>query len=166
MINNVFEFDTFERENKVVRDFSSIYFTDLNDELANYDSMFTLIDITEDERLENVSYSLYGDENLSDLLLAVNDENYIWSSPLNTDIVLAQGDILLKEIANNLNIHSYDENLDYQDLKSKILEMIDNRNSKRKKIKVPRIENLGDVINIVNDYKRKYQESIEEINET
>jgi len=155
MTNTIYEYDTFFRKNMVVRDFSSVYFNNLQTELEKYSYYFTIINITEDERIENVAYQLYGDENLSDLLLAINDENFIWSSPLNQDILMDQTDMLLTEFGKNLNIDTWDGNVNYQEFASKIEEFIDESNSKRKKFKVPKLEYLSDVLNIVNGYKLK-----------
>jgi hypothetical protein len=155
MTNTIYEYDTFFRKNMVVRDFTSVYFNNLQTELEKYSYYFTIINITEDERIENVAYQLYGDENLSDLLLAINDENFIWSSPLSQDILMDQTDMLLTEFGKNLNIDTWDGNVNYQDFASKIEEFIDESNSRRKKFKVPKLEYLSDVLNIVNGYKLK-----------
>jgi hypothetical protein len=165
MTNTVYEYDTFFKKNRVIRDFTSIYFNDLDSLLSEYENYFYLIDITEDERMENVAYELYGDENLADLLLAINDENFIWSSPLNQDILLDQTDILLSEYANYMNIDTWDGSVSYQDFADKIRKNVDDNNSRRKKIKVPRRDYLSDVIAIVNDYKMKYNENVISINE-
>lgn len=165
MRNAVYEYDTFLRKNKLVRDFSSIYFNNLQQLFEEHSEYFTTIDLSEDERLENVAYQLYGDENIADLLLAINDENFIWSSPLNQDILLEQSKIVLKEYAENLNIHNFNENLSYLELQEKINQYIDDSNSKRKKFKVPKADYLGEVINLVNNYKTAYTENTQTVNE-
>jgi ribosome-interacting GTPase 1 len=156
MINTVFTYDKMIRNGKIVPDYTSYWFTNLKDYLENYDNYFTIVSIPENEKIENLAYKLFGSENYADLILAINDENFLWSSPYNQDVLNKMSDAVLLEFLNQLNLDSFNENLSYLDFKQKIEESIDNTNSQKKYFKVPKPENLSDVISLINNYKQQY----------
>jgi hypothetical protein len=156
MVNSVFTFDKMIREGKIIPDYTSYWFSDLKTYLENYDNYFLIISLAENEKMENVAYKLYGSENYADLILAINDENFLWSSPYDQDVLNQLNDSILFEFSNQLNLDSFNEGLSYIDFKNKIEEAIDDNNSQKKYFKVPKPENLSDVISLINNYKQQY----------
>jgi len=153
MINSIYTYDKFERDNKIVNDYTSILFNNLNELLENYDDYFMIITLNVNEKMENLSYKLYGSENYADLILACNDENFLWSSPYDQDILLEHIDNIFEEYTSYLNVKTFDTEKSYRDFKYQIQEEIDNANSSKSSFKVPKPEYLSDVLNIINNYK-------------
>jgi hypothetical protein len=145
------------REGKVVPDYTSILFTNLKTYLENYDNYFTIISVPENEKIENIAYRLFGSENYADLILAINNENFLWSSPYDQDVIEHITDSVLHEFSNQLNLDDFNENLSYLAFREKVEETIDNNNSKKKYFKVPKKENITDVISLINNYKKEYK---------
>jgi hypothetical protein len=163
MRNSIYQFYDIKRDQKVVKDFTSVYFSNLFNILEQYDDYFMIIELGENDRLENVSYQLYGSENYADLILACNDENFIWSSPYDQDIILLLTENILDEFREEMNIDNFDNNPSYRAFKEQVHLILDDRNSKRKKFKVPKPENLGEVLNIIDNYIKEYSKVTESI---
>jgi hypothetical protein len=157
MVNTVFTFEKMIRETKLVPDYTSYYFSNLKSYLGNYDNYFTIVSVPENEKIENIAYRLYGSENYADLILAINDENFLWSPPYDQDVINHVSESVLFEFSNQLNLEDFNESLSYLEFKQTIEEYIDNNNSKKKYFKVPRKENLTDVITLINNYKAQYK---------
>jgi hypothetical protein len=138
-----------------VTDYTSVYFGDLPQTLDQYPQFFDFIDITTDEKIENVAYQLYGSENYADLILACNEENFLWSSPYNQDIILDQSQAYYESIRYELNLDENDTLPMLAELKAAFTEKLDNINSTKKRFRVPKPESLTEVITIINDYKSK-----------
>jgi hypothetical protein len=144
------------RDGKIIPDYTSYYFSNLKTYLENYDNYFFLVDVSENEKIETLAYRLYGSENYADLILAINDENFLWSSPYDQDTLNIFSESILFEFANKLNLETFNETQSYIDFKNLVEESIDNNNSQKKFFKVPRKENLSDVISLINNYKKQY----------
>ena len=167
MINTVIDFTkNLEQDEYVVRDYTSINFVDLysflsKDEYADY---FTYIDVYNDEKIENLSYRLYRDENYADVILACNNERYLFGMPNNTDILLTFSDLVLYNIMMNIQVDTQDPNA-FNDLSSKIQQFTEDINLKKRTFKVPKFDKLNHVISLIEQYKNENSVSTETIEE-
>jgi len=127
------------------------------------DQLFTLIEVEMNDRLDNVAYQLFGSENFADILLAVNDENFLWGTPFDQEIVLTQTENFVRIFHEQMKID--EQTVDYAAFKDNLYQLFDERNSKKKIWKVPRQENLGEVINLVENYKRSYTNVTKDIDD-
>jgi hypothetical protein len=162
MTNSVYYYNNrIDFENRYnVQDFTSIYFGNLSNELNKYPDYFIIIDINNDEKMENLSYQLYGSENYADLILACNSENFLWGVPYNQDTILDLNDSFLKNFKYELNIDEEDEGFEaYIKYKEALLNDLDTTNSKKRKYRVPKKENLADVVNIINNYISEWNDT-------
>jgi hypothetical protein len=160
MINSVFTFNNLQRENKIVRDYTGYYFNELENFLKAYDDYFEIIDVDENTKIEKLSYDLYGDENYADLILAVNNENFLWSSPYDQDVILNTSESILRKFANELNLETFDETESYRDFADKVKEEIENQNSHKKYFKVPKKDKLMDVLSLISTYKNNHKSGV------
>ena len=156
MTNTVFTFNTFQRDNRTVRDYTSFYFNEFENFLNAYNDYFEIVEVSENEKIEKLSYDLYGNENYADLILAINNENFLWSCPYDQDVIMNITDSVLHEFASELNLESFNESDSYKDFENKIKDNIEELNSKKKYFKIPKKDKLTDVLSLVNQYKTMY----------
>ena len=158
MFNTVYNYNSREYENFEFQDYTSIYFGDLEKTIKDYPQYFEFIEVSDDDKIENISYQRYGSENYADLILACNTENFLWSTPYNQDVMLDYLDSIMNMINVSLNIEvkSDDISQDYLDLKESIHNNIENENSQKRKFRVPKVEYISNVINIINNYKSQH----------
>lgn len=87
MKNSILNYDTEELEEFIVKDYFSknvdVYniFSELEEFLEQYK-------MADDDKLERISYELYGDPNYWDLLLLINDKNPLLQMSYNYDVLL------------------------------------------------------------------------------
>jgi len=154
MKNSVIDYKQREYQNFKFRDFTSIYFGNIINELNKYPHYFEFVDVTEDEKIENIAYQLYGNEDYSDLILLCNNENFLWCFPYNQDVLMNQLDSIIRNLKIELNVTENPQQIqDFLNLKDEIYDRLDESNSKKRRMRIPKPENLGDVLSIVHQYK-------------
>ena len=73
--------------NKVffTRDHFQKYTTGIDALVLAFPNHFELTQRRDAERPENIMFDLYSDENLADLFVALNNQNYLWATPFDLD---------------------------------------------------------------------------------
>ena len=161
MFNSVYNYNSREKDGYKVQDYTSIYFGGLKDLIENYPDYFEFVDINDNEKMENISYQRYGNENYADLIIACNTENFLWSMPYDQDILLDQLEAIMNMINVELNVTPDSEgiNLDYKVLETTIYNRIESKNSEKRRFRVPKVEYLTNVINLINNYKKDNEDT-------
>jgi len=159
MKNSTLDYKNRTLKNFKFRDYTSIYFGFLLNELNNYPHYFEFIDVVEDDKLENIAYQLYGSEDYSDIILLCNNENFLWSFPYSQDILMDQIEAIVRNLKIEMNITENPEQMkDFLNLRNEIYERLDESNSLKRRLRIPKPEFLADVIAIIHDYKHQNSE--------
>ena len=159
MKNSVIDYKERTFKDFKFRDYTSIYFGALLTELNKYPHYFEFIDVVEDDKLENIAYQLYGSENYSDVILLCNNENFLWSFPYNQDILMEQLEALVRNLKVELNITENPNQVrDFLNLRNEIYERLDEANSRKRRMRIPKPEFLADILGIIANYKNTNSE--------
>ena len=73
-------------ENYLVTDYFQYYTTGVEEVIGKAPTRYVITNQYENERPEVLTNTLYGNENLSDLVLAINNRTYLFNSPFDPDI--------------------------------------------------------------------------------
>ena len=85
-IDPVVQQDDTSMENYVVTDYFQYYTTGVESVISKAPSRYVVTNQYENERPEVLTNALYDNENLSDMVLAINNRTYLFSSPFDPDI--------------------------------------------------------------------------------
>jgi len=155
MKNTVYTYDTFERYNYEVTDYTSIYYGNISEYLKQYSEYFMSYKLKDDEKLENVSYSFYQTTDYADLILAINQDVFLWNVPYNQDINIDRAEILAKSLLNASDLINMNTNE-----KDRIINMatisIDESNELKRHILIPKPDYISTIISLVENYKKQY----------
>jgi len=151
MINSVYTYDKMIREGYEVNDYTSVYYGGLLEVFNQYPNYFTSYKINIDDKMESISYDLYGSENYADVILASNNDVFLWNMPYNTDIVLDQLESFTNIIKNELGEGNI--NQDILEVFSSIEDENNFLNSKKRDITVPKSSKLNEVLALINNYR-------------
>jgi hypothetical protein len=78
------EHETISNEVFEVRDYFQYYTTGLEDVIQS--SLLTNTDRFDNERSEVLAYSFFKNEMISDVILALNNDTYLWDAPFDSDM--------------------------------------------------------------------------------
>ncbi len=89
MDSKIYKFDykpgLLDKKIFITRDYFQYYTTGVEQVVRDSPAAFVYTSRNDAERPEQIMYSLFGDENLSDQFLAVNNQNYLWAVPFSLD---------------------------------------------------------------------------------
>ena len=89
MDSKIYKFDykngLLDKKLFIVRDYFQYYTTGLEQIVRDNPSAFVYTNRNDSERPDQIMYSAFGDENLSDMFVAVNNQNYLWAVPFSLD---------------------------------------------------------------------------------
>ena len=71
-----------------VRDYWTYYTTGIETLVLTNPDLFNVTERKTGEQPEQITFDVYGDENLADYFVAINNENYIWSLPYDLDMFI------------------------------------------------------------------------------
>jgi len=156
MKNTVYNFNTIQTvDGKILRDFTSVYYGGLTELLSNYPEYFDFIDVGTNEKMENVSYDLYGSVDYADVILACNEENFLWCMPYGNEVVIQHSENIRDYIDRNTNfLQPLDAAVEF----SSIFEEVDYNNSQKRKFRVPYPEKINAIISLIENYRRQNSE--------
>lgn len=84
MKNTILKYNQIEVDDFVVSDYFSKKIS-ISDFITSHPNLFSSYRVMDDEKLENISYQLYGTSDYWDLLLMLNDMNPLIDMPYNSD---------------------------------------------------------------------------------
>jgi len=158
MKNSVFTYDRREIDGYNVTDYTSYYYGGLLELFKQFPDYFSLYSIEVDQKIEEISYELYGSVDYADIILAANNNVFLWSSPYNSDITYDQTIALTGIISKELD---YNELQDGSEARANLERVIDNignkvntENTNRKSITVPKPKKLNTLLAIINNYRK------------
>lgn len=106
MVNSILVYDYEELDEFIVPDYFSkkvdtysIISEFSDNDIANY---FSLYKITDNDKLERISYDIYGTTDFWDILLTLNDRNPLFDMPYDTDAILDISEKFWANYADNL----------------------------------------------------------------
>lgn len=138
-----------------LRDYTSYYYGGLTQEFNRNPDWFFYLDVDDNLKIEQIAYKVYGSENYSDVILACNQEVFLWSMPYSTDILQEQKEALNKIFATELGIGVGDARFeDFQVFLDYIDEDVERRNSKKRKFRLPKKDNIDDIMNLISIYRK------------
>lgn len=152
MKNSVYKFDKRIVNNIEVTDYTSVYYGKLLELFKQFPDFFMTYTADIDDKLENISYNLYGSENYADIILAANSNTFLWNMTYNNDVVLEHVSSLQRIIIKELNI---DENSSQAiiDVFNKIEDDINDLNSRRRELTVVKPEKLNSLLSMIDTYR-------------
>lgn len=155
MTNTVYIFDKMIRDDYEVRDFTNYYYGNISNFFRQYSELFEPYTLEDDEKMENVSYKLYGTTDYADLIVAVNQDVLLWNVPYNQDINKDRIDILFKLISNSIDSIGSEER---KNKKAYILaeELIEEQDNLKRNIIVPKKDQISTVVGLIERYRDNY----------
>lgn len=111
MVNTILKYDYEDLGDYIVSDYTSKKI-DLynilqemkdNNTLSDYFDIYRMMD---DDKLERISYSIYGTTDYWDILLQLNDRNPLFEMPYNLDTIVDSVEIFWKKYSNNVYFQS------------------------------------------------------------
>jgi len=153
MENSVFKYTRRIEKDFDVTDYTTVYYGKLLELYQNYPTFFTSYEMKIDQKMEEISYELYGSVDYADLILSANNDVFLWGMSYNTDIVIDQSDALKIIIRNELNIPNEGVTESLLEVFDIIENNVDLSNSRRRTITVPKPEKLNTILSLVDDYR-------------
>ena len=155
MTNKVYTYNkiskTMNNQNIKVSDFTEFY--NFGEEILNvYSDYFDTVAINNDEKFENISYILYKDENNADLISFVNTIDLLWSSPYNQNVINTKFDEVMRYLNRNIKLDN-DNISNLLPIRDDIYDKIDETNSNKRFIKVPKSDKVSELLNKIDEYK-------------
>jgi len=161
MKNSLYKYDRRVIDGLNVTDYTSIYYGKMLELFKSKPDYFMTYEMQMDEKLEGISYKLYKSENYADIILAANNDVFLWNMFYNSDIIMDQVSslhtIIKKEL--DLNATLTEDALSIFDNISVTIEDI---NSKRKSITVPKPEKLNALISLIDKNREDNRITLEE----
>lgn len=155
MNNSVY---TYERMNVLdynVVDFTSYYYGSISRFLKQYSNFFEVYTLHDDEKLEEISYRFYETTDYADLILAINEDVFLWNVPYNEDINIERYEILRRVLSNNTDIAgSLESKQERIDILSR--GMIEDSEKLKRNILIPKNEYISNIIGLVEKYREIY----------
>lgn len=166
MNNTVYTYDRITSDESYrLRDFTSYYYGGLQALFDQYPQYFEYVDVDDNLKIEVLAYTRYGAPDFADVILACNSEVFLWSMPYNTDVLIEQKEALAKILVTELGINTSDPRFeDFQVFLDFIDEDVESRNTDKRTLRVPKVRNMSDVVNLIKTYRRankidQYEES-------
>jgi len=162
MKNNIYKYDRRQIDGYDVTDYTSYYYGGVIDLFKEYPSYFTLYSVDIDEKVENISYELYGSTDYADVILAANNDVFLWAAPYNSDIMYDKTIALTGLIIKELDFAELQGNEDFKEILNRIEEKVNLENTNRKTITVPTPKKINILLSIVKDYRANNHLILEE----
>ena len=152
--------ETTSMENYNVVDYFDVYHTGVGEYVINKSpSSFVITKNEENERPEVLTNLLYSDENLSDMVLAINNRTYLWNTPIDYDTFYDIRNSYIKYIEKIMDIDMTDEitkenyvNNIKPHLEKIITDKLEYYQDNLRKVILPRTSDLEKVIKNIKDY--------------
>ena len=112
--NSTLIYDTETVDNYIVSDYTSKDYSKLYDQLEDFpDELFDKMLIQDNDKLERISYELYGNEDYWDILLLINNKSPLFSMSYSNEYILELKNVKLVNFINGLSNGIYgEENID------------------------------------------------------
>lgn len=152
MVNSVYKFDRRVVYDYDVTDYTSVYYGQLRELFKQYPDFFMIYKADVDDKVENISYDLYGSEDYADVILASNGSVHLWGMAYNNDVVLEQVSSLEKIIRKELDIT--EDSPEYlMEVFYSIEEKVNKLNSAKRDLTVPKPSKLNIILSIIDRYR-------------
>jgi len=162
MKNTLYKYDRRIVDNLDVTDYTSVYYGKMLELFKSMPDYFMTYEMQMDEKLEGISYKLYKSENYADIILAANNDVFLWSMFYNSDIIMDQADNLHTIIRKELDLNATLTE-DVLSVFNTISVTIEDINSKRKSITVPKPEKLNALISLIDKNREDNRITLEEL---
>ena len=131
-----------------VTDYFQWYMTGVESIINNTD--FVMTDRYDNERTENISYNFYENENVSDVLVLLNNDNYLFDAPADWDLLQDITDNKLNYYKKQNKVQLTPEEEKYW--RNKLEEQSINAHEAQKSIIIPLKSELQKTIRHINEY--------------
>ncbi len=116
MINTILDYQKEELDDFIVSDYTSkkINIYNILEEMRynnNLSEFFSLYRISDDDKLERISYSMYGTTDYWDILLQINDRNPLFQMPYNLDSTIESSEAFWNYYSNNVYFQTLNNNV-------------------------------------------------------
>jgi len=151
MKNKIINFDMVEQGNYIISDYKSFDVLGLKEFISNMDdNLFKYYTLAEDDKLERVSYELYGTPDYWDMIILVNNMNPLFCMMHSYDVVYKMTENLVdgyQEKYPKVQINPFHEEY----MRSKYQEFCNSNNEANKIIKVVKPEFIYEFIRLIYD---------------
>jgi len=139
------------------KDYFSQYYGGIDELVKANFNFFEYVNIDNNNRLEIISYDRYGSENYADLIVMINQANFLWMIPYDSDIQISIGDAYSSYLTLELNsAKDADKDVFIQNYG---VERSQNENSQKRKIIVPKTQNIQDVVGLIDNFRNTYKDT-------
>jgi hypothetical protein len=136
-------------------DYFDFYHTGIENLVTERPDLFSITDRYEGEKPEQLTWDIFGDVTVFDILLACNNETMLWNSPFFYDTTEKVIDNKM-EYYKKIHKVDFDETQDrYQYLFEIFKNDVEIENDSLRKIIIPKLDRMGDVIRIMRNYIKK-----------
>jgi hypothetical protein len=111
---------------------------------------FFITDRLQNERSEVVSWKLYDDPNISDVILAINNDVYLWDAPFDYDMVENITNNKMEYLERVYKVHMTEDEKTYW--RDKMLNKTKTLQNTLQSVVVPKYSNLQSIIRKIKDY--------------
>ena len=154
----IINFDKTERNLKnerigellTISDYFQWYLSGIEDIINDNPNSFVMTDRYDNERTENISYNFYENENVSDVLVLLNNDNYLFDAPADWDLLQDITDNKLNYYKKQNKVHLTPEEEKYW--RNKLEEQSVNAHEAQKRLIIPIRSELQRTIRLMNEY--------------
>ncbi len=136
-----------------VKDYTEYYTTGIEDVIREYPQIFAYSIRDDLETPENIMYNMFNDENLADVIVACNNENFIWNVPMDFDLYNDAVDFrmlylrfLMLDRMDDIQVDSI--------MKERMELQVDDIDRRMKKVFIPHPEKISFTMKRIKDYIR------------
>jgi len=135
-------------ERLTITDYWQYYITGIEKIVNEKD--FILTDRYENERAEVLAYNFYENESVSDVLVLINNDNYLWDSPSDYDLIwdIVDNKMNYLRALNKANFNEQEKNY----WREKIQDKAEEARNIQSSIVIPNRSSLQKVIRTINQY--------------
>ncbi len=134
-----------------VRDYTEYYTTGIESVVIQYPEVFAYAIRDDLERPENIMYNMFKDENLADVLVAANNENFMWDIPMDFDLYNDVVDFRMIYL-DFLMLDRMDDDVVVAIMKDRMIEQVDEIDRRMKKVFLPNPEKISFTLKRIKDY--------------
>jgi len=155
MNNTVYTYDRITSKDSLsVTDYTSFYYGGLDDLFNQYPEYFEYISLNDSIKMEGISWRRYNNENFADVLLACNQEVFLWSMPYGNDTLIEIKEALQRIFQNELGISTGDARFEeFTAFLNFIDDDVEDRNTQKRLLRVPIENKMSDVVNLISNYR-------------
>ncbi len=126
-------------DNKIflIRDYFQYYTTGVESIVRKTPEIFAITQRNNNERPEQIMYDMFKDENQADSFLAINNENYLWSTPFDLDAFQDAVDLRMKYVESMMKDRVMNDENQWKIMDNRVREDVQAEDDSARRIIIP-----------------------------